>query len=112
MADSDNLKYIASEISAFLNKYATNREKLIIANYDYEIKGITDIEINLDKVSVINPQAIQFTGICLVHRVDVKSSVGTVMLSEINGIANYYLDQDKENYLFNVKLLTLKDKTN
>ena len=114
MDNTDTLKCIASEISAFLYKYATNREKLIIADYDYEVKGITDIEINLDKISVvnplINPPAIQFTATCNVHRVDTASGVRTSVTSVINGIANYYLDQDKEEYLLNIKLLTLRDK--
>lgn len=112
MDKSDNLKFIASEISAFLKKYATNREKLIIPDYEYEVKEITDIEINLDKISFINRQAVQFTATCKVHRVDSASKVGTSMPSEINGIANYYLDSDKQDYLFDIKILTLKYKTN
>lgn len=71
-------------IGAFLNKYGGDRKRLPITGYEFQVKGIYDVEVSERSINQLPDGTFQFNGSARIRQVDPASKVST----DVN--ANYY----------------------
>lgn len=108
---SDNPKELATIIAAFLNKHGGNRKKLPISGYDFEVKGIYNIDISVKSISILPNESVQFYGSASVNQYDAASKVTTDVKVNFNGVAFFVTDVQGDESLYHVSIDQMKQST-
>lgn len=101
---------IAKLIENFLNKYATNQNKVVYMSdlYGFKILAINKVDISLCE---LRQDTFQFTGNAELVIIDPSTSISVTAKCDINGIAHFeiYNNEPVEVILIEINYVKLPD---